>query len=106
VIRVRSVLRALGAPLRWVLLTLIAAYRATLSGWLGGQCRFSPSCSHYAEQAIRTHGAVRGSGLAAWRVLRCNPFGRGGLEPVPPGRPSGAQYEPVIHPARSSGAQR
>ena len=82
-IRVRSVLRALGAPLRWALLGAIRLYRATLSGWLGGQCRFYPSCSHYAEEAIRTHGAVRGTGLSVWRVLRCNPFGRGGVEHVP-----------------------
>ena len=96
-IRVRSVLRALGAPLRWALLGAIRLYRATLSGWLGGQCRFSPSCSHYAEEAIRTHGAVRGAGLSVWRILRCNPFGRGGVEPVP----AAHSYEDVI-PKRST----
>jgi len=64
----------------------IRIYRATLSGWLGGQCRFAPSCSHYAEEAIRSHGAVKGSALATWRIVRCNPFGRGGLDPVPEGR--------------------
>jgi uncharacterized protein len=72
-----------GAPLRLLLLGAIALYRLTLSGWLGGQCRFVPSCSRYAAEAIRTHGAVRGSLLAARRVLRCNPFGRGGMDPVP-----------------------
>jgi uncharacterized protein len=77
------VCRALGAPLRWALLGLLRAYGATLSGWLGGQCRFYPSCSRYAEDAIRTHGAVKGSGLALWRVLRCNPYGAGGIEHVP-----------------------
>jgi uncharacterized protein len=46
-------------------------------------CRYEPTCSHYAEQAIRRHGAVRGLGLAAWRVLRCNPWTRGGYDPVP-----------------------
>jgi uncharacterized protein len=55
----------------------------TLSGVLGGQCRFYPSCSHYAEDAIRTRGLVRGWAMAIWRILRCNPFGRGGFEPVP-----------------------
>ena len=80
---VRSVLRTLGAPLRWLLIGLVRGYRATLSGWLGGQCRFYPSCSAYAELAIRTRGAVVGSALAVWRVLRCNPFGRGGVEYVP-----------------------
>jgi uncharacterized protein len=69
---------------RAVLLGAIRIYRATLSGWLGGQCRFYPSCSEYAEEAIRVHGAVRGSALAAWRILRCNPFGAGGIEHVPP----------------------
>jgi putative membrane protein insertion efficiency factor len=74
----------LGAPVRAVLLGAIRIYRATLSGWLGGQCRFYPSCSEYAEEAIRVHGAVRGSALVAWRILRCNPFGAGGIEYVPP----------------------
>jgi putative membrane protein insertion efficiency factor len=77
---------------RWLLIQLVRCYRATLSGWLGGQCRFYPSCSAYAEQAIRTRGAVVGSGLAVWRVLRCNPFGRGGVEYVP-----GTEYESVTH---------
>lgn len=82
---VRLLLWRSGALLRLPLLGAIAMYRLTLSGWLGGQCRFSPTCSHYAEEAIRTHGALRGSFLAVRRVLRCNPFGRGGIDPVPPG---------------------
>ena len=94
---VRSLFRALGAPSRWLLIGLIRVYRATLSGWLGGQCRFAPSCSAYAEEAIRTHGAVRGAGLSLWRILRCNPFGRGGVEPVP----AAHSYEDVI-PQRST----
>ena len=80
----RGPLWTLGAPARWTLLGLIAVYRAMLSGWLGGQCRFSPTCSRYAEEAIRTHGAVRGGYLATRRVLRCNPVHPGGLDPVPP----------------------
>ena len=80
----RGPLWTLGAPVRWALLGSIVVYRVTLSGWLGGQCRFSPTCSHYAEGAIRTHGAVRGAYLATRRVLRCNPFHPGGLDPVPP----------------------
>jgi putative membrane protein insertion efficiency factor len=79
----RSAGRAFGAPFRWLLIGLVAAYRVTLSGWLGGQCRFHPSCSQYAQDAIRVHGAVKGTGLAVWRVLRCNPFGAGGVEHVP-----------------------
>lgn len=81
-----------GAPARAVLILLIRLYRATLSGWLGGQCRFSPTCSHYGEEAIRTHGAVRGVAMTTWRVLRCNPFGEGGIDPVPP-----REYDHVIH---------
>jgi uncharacterized protein len=76
-------LRLAGAPFRAVSIGLIRVYRLTLSGWLGGQCRFSPTCSHYAEDAIRARGALVGGLFAAWRVLRCNPFGRGGIDPAP-----------------------
>ena len=89
--RARKGVRIAGFPARALLLGLIRLYRMTLSGWLGGQCRFYPSCSHYAEDAILTHGAVKGSALSAWRVLRCNPFGRGGIDPVP-----GSEYDGII----------
>lgn len=79
----RRVLWDVGAPARLVLLGAIHLYQRTLSGWLGGQCRFSPTCSRYAEEAVRTLGATRGALLATRRVLRCNPFGRGGFDPVP-----------------------
>ena len=46
-------------------------------------CRYEPTCSHYAEQAVRRYGVVRGLGMAAWRLLRCNPWSRGGYDPVP-----------------------
>ena len=51
-------------------------------------CKYEPTCSHYAEEAVRRHGVVRGLGLAGWRLLRCNPWSRGGVDPVPerPGR--------------------
>lgn len=62
---------------------LIRLYQLTLSHLLGRCCRFEPTCSHYALGAIRRHGLLAGSLLAAWRVLRCNPFCRGGLDPVP-----------------------
>ena len=84
-----------GAPARAVLIGLIRLYRVTLAGFLGGQCRFHPTCSVYAEAAIRRRGALLGAVLAAWRVLRCNPFGRGGVEHVPP-RPA---YDSVIQEA-------
>jgi uncharacterized protein len=73
-----------GWPLRTALLGAVALYRVTLGVMLGGRCRFHPSCSAYAEEAIRTHGAVRGVGLTAWRILRCSPLTTGGLDPVPP----------------------
>jgi uncharacterized protein len=88
-----------GAPARLVLLGAIALYRVTLSGWLGGQCRFSPTCSRYAEEAIRSHGAVKGSFLTIGRVLRCNPFGRGGHDPVPTRRASSRVYDTTIRGA-------
>lgn len=80
---------AAGAPLRGVLLAVIGVYRMTLAGVVGGQCRFYPSCSRYAEEAIRSHGAARGAALAAWRVARCGPFTPGGVDHVPP-RPGDA----------------
>lgn len=79
-------LHLIGAPVRLTLIALIRAYRVTLGGVLGGQCRFHPTCSNYAEEAIRVHGALRGSLLAVWRVARCGPFTRPGLDPVPPSR--------------------
>ena len=86
-----------GAPARTLLLGVIGVYRAVFSGWLGGQCRFSPTCSQYAHDAIRAHGAFRGSALAAWRIARCNPYGRGGLDPVPPARHRrGDPYDEVV----------
>ncbi len=70
------------------LLGIIRLYQWFVSPMLsyafGPRCRFHPSCSCYASDALRIHGALRGTGLAAWRVLRCHPFSRGGLDPVPP----------------------
>ena len=65
------------------LLLLIEVYRVTLAPLIGGFCRYLPSCSAYAEEAIRRHGAAAGSRLAVRRVLRCHPFHRGGFDPVP-----------------------
>jgi hypothetical protein len=71
-----------GAPAR-ALLLLIEVYRVTLAPLIGGFCRYLPSCSAYAEEAIRRHGAGPGSRLAVRRLLRCHPFHRGGFDPVP-----------------------
>jgi putative membrane protein insertion efficiency factor len=80
---VRRISWLAGTPFRLALIGLIRLYRVTLSGWLGGQCRYAPTCSHYAEAAIRARGAAVGSAFAVWRILRCNPFGKGGLDPAP-----------------------
>ena len=60
------------------------AYKLTLSPWVGRSCRFVPSCSDYARDALSLHGPVRGSYLAARRLCRCQPFGGHGFDPVPP----------------------
>ena len=65
-----------------LLLLLVEGYRVLLSPLIGGHCRFWPSCSAYAEEAIRRHGARRGGALALARLLRCQPFHRGGVDPV------------------------
>jgi putative membrane protein insertion efficiency factor len=62
---------------------LFRAYRLAIAPLLGPACRYEPSCSHYAEEAIERWGLVHGVFLAAWRILRCHPFACGGLDPVP-----------------------
>ena len=72
---------------RWPQLTLIALvriYRLVLSPWLGNACRFEPTCSVYAIDALRLHGAAIGSALALRRIGRCHPWCEGGIDPVPP----------------------
>lgn len=64
-------------------IALIQLYRYTLSPLLGTRCRFAPSCSCYAAQAIERHGLLKGGLLAAKRLLRCHPFGASGFDPVP-----------------------
>jgi putative membrane protein insertion efficiency factor len=78
-----------GAPVRLVLLGLIGAYRVSIGQLVAGRCRFHPTCSAYAAEAIKTHGALRGTALGAWRVLRCSPLTAGGLDPVPESRRRG-----------------
>jgi hypothetical protein len=62
----------------------VRAYQLLLSPFAGGACRFHPSCSHYAIDALQTHGVLRGLWLAAKRVSRCHPLGSAGFDPVPP----------------------
>lgn len=67
-----------------ILMRLIRLYQILLSPFLGQHCRFYPTCSHYALEAIQLHGARHGSWLAARRLLRCHPWHEGGVDPVPP----------------------
>ena len=67
-----------------VLMALIWVYRTTISPLLGPRCRYTPSCSEYALDALATHGAVKGTYLAVRRIARCHPFNDGGHDPVPP----------------------
>jgi uncharacterized protein len=76
---------SLTLPVRIALL-LIRGYRLVLSPLFTGSCRFHPSCSRYAADAIRVHGVVRGAWLGARRLARCHPLGSAGFDPVPPRR--------------------
>lgn len=68
---------------RQILIGLVRGYRLLLSPWLGSHCRFAPTCSAYALEALQRHGAGRGSWLAARRLVRCHPWCQGGHDPVP-----------------------
>jgi putative membrane protein insertion efficiency factor len=82
--RLRDLPRTLRNWPRLLVLAVIRLYQKTISrGLPEGTCRFYPSCSHYGYQAIYKYGALKGSTMAAWRVLRCNPFNDGGYDPVP-----------------------
>jgi len=76
-------IKALGTLLAWPLLALVWLYRLLISPWLGNNCRFEPSCSQYALEALREHGAFRGTCLAVRRIGRCHPWGGSGYDPVP-----------------------
>ena len=69
--------------MKTVLLAIIRAYRLLLSPWWGNACRFHPTCSTYAAEAIARHGSLRGGWLAVARIARCQPLARGGMDPVP-----------------------
>jgi hypothetical protein len=68
---------------RQALILLVRGYRLLLKPWLGNACRFEPTCSAYAIEALQRHGALRGSALSGWRLLRCQPWCDGGCDPVP-----------------------
>jgi len=93
-----------------ILLGLLEFYRRWISPALhtlgGGGCRFVPTCSEYAAIAIATHGPFRGSGLAIWRLMRCHPFCRGGLDPVPISPKSNGSFSgaPISSPRKQDGS--
>ncbi|WP_432815261.1 membrane protein insertion efficiency factor YidD [Sphingorhabdus sp.] len=70
--------------MKTAIIGVIQLYQRFLSPLLGASCRFSPTCSAYAVEAIQIHGAVKGGLMSVWRILRCNPFGGHGYDPVPP----------------------
>ncbi len=81
--RVGSFLHRLPAV---ILIGLLRGYQAVISPMYGPTCKYYPSCSAYALTAVRRHGALKGTGLALWRLLRCNPWSLGGVDDVPPVR--------------------
>jgi len=70
--------------MKWLLIKLIRFYQFFLSPWVGNQCRFTPTCSNYAIEALKRWGSLKGSWLMIRRVARCNPWSDGGEDPVPP----------------------
>jgi len=80
------------SPAAVILHTVIRCYRLVLSPVLPPACRFFPSCSDYAMEAVARHGAIRGSGMAIWRLLRCHPWGGWGYDPVP-AREAGCDHD-------------
>jgi len=70
--------------IRRILIAPIRFYQIAISPMLGQRCKYYPSCSEYTIEAIRVHGPLKGLGLGAWRILRCNPYSHGGVDPVPP----------------------
>ena len=76
-------LGAIGAPFRWLLISSVRLYQMLLSPLIPFHCRFRPTCSRYFIEAVHKHGAVRGSLLGIWRILRCQPLCKGGDDPVP-----------------------
>lgn len=94
-----------GRVLRWALIGLIEGYRRLVSPLLGPRCRFYPSCSAYGLDAVRTHGAAKGTVLTVARICRCNPWNAGGVDHVPaPGRWTSDPYVSLESDDRASDA--
>lgn len=94
--RPKGALWAAGLPARALLLGLLQLYRNLLSPLLPPRCRFEPSCSAYAQEAVRVHGAAKGLVLALRRIIRCSPATAGGSDPVPARRARGRERRPAV----------
>ncbi len=79
----KLLLHYISKSLVWILILPIRFYQIAISPLLGPSCRFTPTCSEYARQALIKHGPIKGLYLAIWRLLRCNPWGGSGYDPVP-----------------------
>lgn len=90
------------SPLARLVALPVRAYRLVLSPWVGHNCRYQPTCSAYALEALEAHGALRGGWLATRRVLRCHPFGGSGVDPVPGADQSPARSKKMITSPRST----
>ena len=82
--KIKYILKEINTYLSKLCIYLIRFYQKYISPLKGPTCRFYPTCSQYAIDAIKTHGAIKGSYYSIKRILRCNPFGKGGYDPVPP----------------------
>ena len=88
-----------------LLLGMLWLYQKLLSPWIGNQCRFYPTCSEYARQAVEVHGSLRGSALAAKRLCKCHPWHAGGFDYVPGTEPGQEQHRCSDHTAPGENAQ-
>ncbi len=89
--------------MKWLLVAFLRGYRAVISPIYGDVCRYYPSCSAYALEAVQTHGSIKGSWLAARRVGRCHPWAAGGVDHVPP-KTSRRDHEDRVAPHIEQGA--
>ena len=74
----------ISAALQWLAIKFIRGYQLIISPIIGPRCRFAPTCSHYAIEAIQSHGMIKGCWLAGRRLIKCHPLNEGGYDPVPP----------------------